>query len=109
MMSSLALHYIQDLNTKFQKMATALKPGGDLAFSIEHPIFTAEGKEDWIYDENGKIVCWPVDRYFDESLRESIFLGEKVVKYHHPGRADAYSGERSRTCQLFKTSAGDAK
>ena len=83
MMSSLTLHYIQDLNTMFQKMATALKRGGDLAFSIEHPIFTAEGKEDWIYDENGKIVCWPVDRYFDESLRESIFLGEKVVKYHH--------------------------
>lgn len=25
---------------------------------------------------------WPVDRYFDEGIRKSIFLGEEVMKYH---------------------------
>ena len=51
-------------------------------FSVEHPIFTASGTQDWFYDEQGNILHWPVDRYSNEGLRKSIFLGEEVLKYH---------------------------
>lgn len=38
--------------------------------------------QDWSYDEAGNRLHWPVDRYFDEDQRSSIFLGEEVIKYH---------------------------
>lgn len=34
------------------------------------------------YDETGKPLHWPVDRYFTEGMRKATFLGEEVVKYH---------------------------
>jgi hypothetical protein len=55
---------------------------GDLVFSVEHPIFTAYGNQDWAYDEKGNRLHWPVDRYFSAGMREAIFLGHKVTKYH---------------------------
>ncbi|MBM6839387.1 SAM-dependent methyltransferase, partial [Clostridium saudiense] len=55
---------------------------GDFIFSVEHPIFTAEGKQEWYSDEAGNIIHWPVDNYFFEGKRVSNFLGEDVTKYH---------------------------
>ena len=57
-------------------------PGGSFVFSCEHPVFTAQGSQDWYYDENGNILHFPVDRYFEEGHREAVFLGETVTKYH---------------------------
>ena len=56
--------------------------GGDFVFSVEHPVFTAYGTQDWLYDSNGEILCFPVDRYFEEGERTAAFLGEQVMKYH---------------------------
>lgn len=81
-LSSLTFHYIKDFNEVVKNIHKFLKDGGDFVFSVEHPIFTAQGKQDWNYDENGKIKDWPVDNYYYEGKRESIFLGEKVIKYH---------------------------
>jgi hypothetical protein len=47
-----------------------------------HPIFTAFGNQDWIYDEKGNKIHWPVDNYFIEGSREATFLGQKIIKYH---------------------------
>ena len=80
--SSLVLHYIESFENICKKINRSLVSGGSFVFSVEHPVFTAQGTEDWHYDENGKIMHWPVDSYYSEGLRESIFLGEKVVKYH---------------------------
>ncbi|MBO0475378.1 hypothetical protein IGL98_003273 [Enterococcus sp. DIV0840] len=80
--SSLALHYVPSFDEIAKKVHHCLKTGGDFIFSAEHPIFTAQGTEDWIYDQNGQPIYWPVDRYFDESIRETTFLGETVMKYH---------------------------
>lgn len=80
--SSLVLHYIESFDNICKKINNFLVSGGSFVFSVEHPVFTAQGTEDWYYDENGKIMHWPVDNYYSEGLRESIFLGEKVVKYH---------------------------
>lgn len=81
-LSSLAFHYIKSFEDICKKVNLYLVEGGEFIFSVEHPVFTAQGKEDWYYDENGNILHWPVDSYYLEGKRESIFLGEKVVKYH---------------------------
>lgn len=80
--SSLAFHYVENLEEMIQKIFRWLSPGGDFVFSIEHPVFTAEGSQDWYYDKNGKILHFPVDNYYYEGKREAIFLGERMTKYH---------------------------
>ncbi|MDU1629692.1 MAG: SAM-dependent methyltransferase, partial [Lactococcus lactis] len=55
---------------------------GELIFSVEHPLFTSSGEQDWSYDENGNIRHFPVDYYYYEGAREVNFLGESVIKYH---------------------------
>lgn len=80
--SSLAFHYIQSFQDICKKVSGCLSSGGDFVFSVEHPIFTAQGIQDWYYDEKGNPMHWPVDRYFTEGIRSSNFLGEEVTKYH---------------------------
>ena len=80
--SSLAFHYVKDYPAHVEKVRSWLKPGGDFVFSVEHPIFTAYGSQDWYYDEQGNILHFPVDNYFYEGQRQAVFLGEDVVKYH---------------------------
>lgn len=81
-LSSLTLHYVESFDSIAQNIYKWLTPGGSFVFSIEHPVFTAEGGQDWIYDKNGEKICWPVDRYFIEGKRNTTFLGENVIKYH---------------------------
>lgn len=81
-LSSLALHYVENFEIIVKKVLTILKPGGAFLFSAEHPVFTAYGTQDWYYDENGKILHFPVDNYYYEGKRTATFLGEEVVKYH---------------------------
>lgn len=81
-LSSLALHYIADFEEVAKKAHHCLKPGGSFVFSVEHPIFTAYGTQDWHRDSNGEVLHFPVDNYFYEGKRVANFLGEDVVKYH---------------------------
>ena len=81
-LSSLALHYVADFGAIAEKVYRWLAPGGAFVFSIEHPIFTAYGSQDWYRDEKGEILHFPVDNYFYEGQRQAVFLGEDVVKYH---------------------------
>ena len=80
--SSLAFHYVKDFDTLVKHISEWLIPGGSFVFSVEHPVFTAYGSQDWYYDEQGNILHFPVDHYFEEGQREAVFLGEKVIKYH---------------------------
>lgn len=80
--SSLALHYVEDFVPLIAKVACWLKPQGELVFSAEHPVFTAYGTQDWYYAPDGSILHFPVDRYFEEGARQAVFLGENVTKYH---------------------------
>ncbi len=43
-LSSLAFHYVRDIEELFRRIHTWLAPGGDFVFSAEHPVFTAEGR-----------------------------------------------------------------
>ncbi|MFT4144038.1 MAG: class I SAM-dependent methyltransferase [Mobilitalea sp.] len=81
-LSSLAFHYVEAYDTLVKKLFGILKPGGALIFTVEHPVFTAEGSQDWVYDSEGVIQHFPVDNYYYEGKRDTVFLGEKVVKYH---------------------------
>jgi len=63
-LSSLTFHYIESFEEMAGKIACCLTAGGSFVFSVEHPVFTAEGKQDWYYDEAGNKLHWPVDRYF---------------------------------------------
>ena len=80
--SSLAFHYVRSFENICAKVHECLADGGDFIFSVEHPIFTAQGIQDWIYDEAGNPLYWPVDNYFFEGKRNTSFLGEDVTKYH---------------------------
>ena len=80
--SSLAFHYIPSFEDIVSKVSGCLSTGGDFVFSVEHPVFTAHGSQDWCHDEQGAIRHFPVDRYFIEGQRDTSFLGENVVKYH---------------------------
>ncbi|UCA61958.1 class I SAM-dependent methyltransferase [Chryseobacterium rhizoplanae] len=81
-LSSLTLHYVESFDTIVQNIYQWLTSGGYFVFSVEHPVFTAEGSQDWNYDKNGEKTNWPVDRYFIEGKRNTTFLGENVIKYH---------------------------
>ena len=81
-LSSLVLHYVASFSVVCKVVADCLIPGGSFVFSVEHPIFTAYGSQDWYYGQDGEKLHWPVDRYFTEGWREAIFLGEPIIKYH---------------------------
>lgn len=81
-LSSLAFHYVKDFRPLVRSISRWLTPGGGFVFSVEHPVFTAYGSQDWYYGPNGEILHFPVDNYYLEGPREAVFLGERVTKYH---------------------------
>lgn len=80
--SSLALHYVQSFDAVCKKVKDVLKPGGTFVFSVEHPIFTSRSEQDWHYDDAGNKLHFPIDRYKEEGVRNTSFLGNDVIKYH---------------------------
>ena len=81
--SNLALHYIEDLEAVYRNVHKTLKPSGIFLFNIEHPVFTAGVREDWIYGDDGTPRYWPVDNYYYPGERSTSFLGHTVRKQHH--------------------------
>lgn len=80
--SSLTFHYLESFKDVCDKVFACLSEGGSFIFSVEHPVFTAYGSQDWYRDQQGNPVHWPVDNYFREGRRQAVFLGEEVVKFH---------------------------
>ena len=80
--SSLAMHYVRNYRLLVSRIYKWLRKNGTFLFSFEHPAFTAEGSEDWFYDEEGGILHFPLDNYFSEGIRETHFLGSIIPKYH---------------------------
>jgi 2-polyprenyl-3-methyl-5-hydroxy-6-metoxy-1,4-benzoquinol methylase len=82
--SSLALHYVADLAEISWKIYDWLKPSGTFLFSVEHPVLTSSQgiHRGWVKDQSGNKLCWPVDNYSEEGMRESHWFVEGVIKYH---------------------------
>src|SRR5690606_7432622 len=81
--SSLTFHYIEAYDVLVHNVYQWLKPGGRFVFSLEHPVFTAQGRQEWIYDQTGNKLHWPVDHYFDQGPRNTSFLGEEEIGRAH--------------------------
>lgn len=74
----LVLHYVEGLEALFAQIHRALRPGGLLVYSTEHPTLTAHE----MALDDGPDGAWLVDNYFNTGPRITHWLGEKVVKYH---------------------------
>jgi SAM-dependent methyltransferase len=79
--SSLAFHYIEDFGRLMRTVHTALIPGAQLIFSIEHPIYMAPSHPGWSVDGEGH-RSWPVNQYAVEGPRTTDWLAKGVLKYH---------------------------
>lgn len=79
--SSLALHYVEDYEAVVRHVCAALRPGGRFVFSVEHPMCTARPMG-WVRDETGRVLHWPVDCYQEQGQRETRWFVEGVVKFH---------------------------
>jgi len=81
--SSLALHYVEDYAGLMQRIASWLTPGGVLVFSTEHPIYMAGfAAAGWAQDAAGRKLHWTLDDYGVEGLREGHWFVNGVQKYH---------------------------
>ena len=81
--SSLALHYVEDYAGLVARIAGWLAPGGVLVYSTEHPIYTARlPGEGWVVDEAGRRTGWSIDRYAEEGAREETWFVAGVRKVH---------------------------
>ncbi|MCA1570340.1 MAG: class I SAM-dependent methyltransferase [Chloroflexi bacterium] len=73
-----ALHYVADLTAVLRRAADAVRPGGRVVYSHEHPVITSfEARE-----PDAKRGSWTVDNYFVPGQRDVAFLGARVLKYH---------------------------
>lgn len=79
--SALAFHYVEDFARLARMIDRALAPGGNLVFTIEHPIFMAAAHPHWIADEDGR-ETWPVNGYSIEGERRTDWFARGVLKYH---------------------------
>jgi SAM-dependent methyltransferase len=78
--SSLALHYVENLDRLFATVRRSLVAGGHLVFSVEHPIYTAPSHPGWVETEGRR--RWPVDGYLVEGPRTTDWLAKGVIKRH---------------------------
>jgi ubiquinone/menaquinone biosynthesis C-methylase UbiE len=79
--SSLALHYVENLDGLMVEVHRSLVPDGSLVFSVEHPIFTAPAAPGWSANAAGRRI-WPVDSYLNEGPRSTDWLAKGVIKQH---------------------------
>ena len=81
--SSLAFHYIKDLDQLFSDIAARLVPGGSLVFSMEHPIVTAAVETcECEFSREGEPLYFKLDHYGAAGERNVMWLDTRVKKYH---------------------------
>jgi len=74
--SSLAFHYLKNLDRLMSQVHQSLRPRGSLVFSVEHPIYTAPSNPKWLRS------TWPIDGYMNEGPRTTDWLAKGVIKQH---------------------------
>lgn len=81
--SSLAMHYIDDFNQLANCVYDLLSLEGMFIFSQEHPIFTApEETAEWLEDEDGMIEGFVLKNYPDSGKRKVFWIVDGFEKYH---------------------------
>jgi SAM-dependent methyltransferase len=79
--SSLALHYRPEVAGALAAVHRALRPGGRLVASVEHPISMAPRRPGFVRDAEGRPV-WPLDADLEEGERRTDRLAPGVIKHH---------------------------
>lgn len=77
--SRMALHYIEDINSLFKSISNAMKDGAKFLFSVQHPLTTASFKSK---SGGERRSDWIVDDYFEQGARQEPWIGKTVIKYH---------------------------
>lgn len=80
--STMALHYVEDYLGLLAKIYEWLVPGGTLVFSVEHPLRFANSTDDWLRDAEGRKRAWPVDKYLEEGPIVDQNGDLVLVKWH---------------------------
>ena len=81
--SSLAVHYVEDFEKLCKDVKKILNKDGIFLFSQEHPIFTATKKGvTWQTDIDNVVKGMVVEDYPESGKRNVYWLVENVVKYH---------------------------
>ena len=81
--SSMAIHYVEDLPKLLMDVHNLLESGGVFLFSQEHPFTTApiDGSK-WIRDDEDRIDHYRLRDYMLGGFRSVQWLDHKVEKYH---------------------------
>lgn len=79
--SALAFHYVAAFRPMLAAIRCGLAPGGQLVFSMEHPVFTAPRHQAWRREADGRMT-WPLEGYLAEGPRETEWFVPGVVKQH---------------------------
>ena len=79
--SSLALHYVHDLERLVASVAGALTDGGSIVFSVEHPIYSAPTNQAFVDGADGARF-WPLDDYLVEGERVRHWFVDGVGRQH---------------------------
>lgn len=79
--SSMALHYLEDFGRVSATVHAALVPGGHFVFSVEHPIYAARAEPEWLTANGGRRAFALID-YGLEGRRVTNWIVDGVVKYH---------------------------
>jgi 2-polyprenyl-3-methyl-5-hydroxy-6-metoxy-1,4-benzoquinol methylase len=81
--SSLALHYVEDYEAIVRSVGRWLVPGGVFVYSTEHPIYTARLPDSgWVVDDQQRRTKWAITNYAEEGLRVEHWFVDGVRKYH---------------------------
>lgn len=82
--SSLAFHYIEDLDRLMRDISELMNVGGTLLFSQEHPVYTASenGQGHYILDEQGTKSGYCFSHYQMAGKREDEWFVKGRIYYH---------------------------
>lgn len=81
--SSLAIHYVEDFDGVIKSIYEMLVKNGVFIFSQENPLCTCHsGGNRWTRDENGNKLHLNLSDYGIEGERESVWFVDNVKKYH---------------------------
>lgn len=77
--SRLALHYVDDLDSVLSACWRSLSPSGRLLITVVHPVITSHEARQ---STNEARTSWVVDDYFHTGARQRNWLGNTVTWYH---------------------------
>lgn len=92
--SSVAFHYLKNLEPLVKQLVDAMKPGTLLVVNVEHPTYTAPKTPRVVEDKETGEKSWNLSAYHEEGERVVDWLAPGLRKYHRTmtGYMDIFLG-----------------